>query len=183
MKRSTNLLMLGLFLSLSSYVNAEELIIGKGNLNKDINLIFEAAPKDTLYNNSRKVLSEKETDIHIEALVNWNNNINISGQLPDAFIPYLIIMSEITNENTDEKSTIKLTPHINLSDGFHYAQNIKLPGLRSDTYKVKFTVSIDEKKLTYHHDWKKLYSYPLFNEQVFSYVNLDFKEMSEAVRR
>jgi uncharacterized protein involved in high-affinity Fe2+ transport len=136
-----------------------------------------------LYNNSRKVLSEKETDIHIEALVNWNDNIEISGQLPDAFIPYLIILSEITNENTDEKRTIELTPHINLSDGFHYAQNIKLPGLRSDTYKVKFTVSIDEKKLTYHHDWKKLYSYPLFNEQVFSYVNLDFKEMSEAVRR
>ena len=183
MKKSANLLILGLFLSLSSYVNAEELIIGKGSLNKDINVIFEAAPKDTLHNNSRKVLSEKETDIHIEALVNWNNNIEISGQLPNAFIPYLIILSEITNENTDEKSTIELTPHINLSDGFHYAQNIKLPGLRSDTYKVKFTVSIDEKKLTYHHDWKKLYSYPLFNEQVFSYDNLDFKEVSEAVRR
>jgi len=40
-----------------------------------------------------------------------------------------------------------------------------------------------KKKLTYHHDWKKLYSYPMFDEQVFSYVNLDFKEMSEAVRR
>ena len=183
MKRLSDLILFGLLISSSSFINAEEQIIGKGNLSNDIEIVFEAAPKDTLYNNSRKVLSEKETDIHIEALVNWNNNINISGQLPDAFIPYLIILSEITNENTDEKSAIKLTPHINLNDGFHYAQNIKLPGLRSDTYKVKFTISIDEKKLTYHHDWKKLYSYPMFDEQVFSYVNLDFKEMSEAVRR
>ena len=179
---SISLLVFNSFL-ISSSLLSEELVIGRETIDPGINLVFEAAPKDTLYNNSRKVLSEKETDIHIEALVNWNDNIEISGQLPDAFIPYLIILSEITNENTDEKSTIELTPHINLSDGFHYAQNIKLPGLRSDTYKVKFTVSIDEKKLTYHHDWKKLYSYPLFDEQVFSYVNLDFKEMSEAVRR
>ena len=36
MKKSANLLILGLFLSLSSYVNAEELIIGKGNLIKTL---------------------------------------------------------------------------------------------------------------------------------------------------
>ena len=182
MKRLLDLFLFGLLISSSSFINAEEQIIGKGNLSNDIEIVFEAAPKDTLYNNSRNVLSEKETDIHIEALVNWNNNINISGQLPEAFIPYLVILSEITNENTGEIRTIELTPHINLSDGFHYAQNIKLPGLRTDSYKVKFTISVDEKNLTYHHDWKKLYSYPLFNKKVFNYSNLDFKKMSEAVR-
>ena len=182
MKIVSNLLIAGLFFSISSFINAEELIIGKGNLSNDINIVFEAAPKDTLYNNAREVLSEKETDIHIESLVNWNNDIDISGQLPEAFIPYLIIISEITNENTKEKSTVELTPHINLSDGFHYAENIKLPGLRSDTYKIKFTVSIDEKKLTYHNDWKDLYSYPLFDEKEFEYSNLDFEKMAEAVR-
>ena len=86
------------------------------------------------------------------------------------------------SENTKEKSTVELTPHINLSDGFHYAENIKLPGVRSDTYKIKFTVSIDEKNLTYHNDWKELYSYPLFDEKEFEYSNLDFKKMAEAVR-
>ena len=182
MKIVSNLLIAGLFFSLASFVNAEELIIGKGNLSNNINIVFEAAPKDTLYNNAREVLSEKETDIHIESLVNWNNDIDISGQLPEAFIPYLIIISEITNENTTEKNTVELTPHINLSDGFHYAENIKLPGLRSDTYKIKFTVSIDEKNLTYHNDWKELYSYPLFDEKEFEYRNLDFKKMAEAVR-
>ena len=78
MKIVSNLLIAGLFFSISSFINAEELIIGKGNLSNDINIVFEAAPKDTLYNNAREVLSEKETDIHIESLDNWNNDIDIS---------------------------------------------------------------------------------------------------------
>ena len=182
MKIVSNSLISGLLFLVASFVSAEELIIGKGNLSNDISIVFEAAPKDTLHNNAREVLSEEETDIHIESLVNWNNNIDISGQLPEAFIPYLIVISEITNEITNEKSTVELTPHINLSDGFHYAENIKLPGLRTDTYKIKFTVSLDEKKLTYHNDWRKLYSYPLFDKKEFKYSNLDLQKISEAIR-
>jgi hypothetical protein len=183
MKLFSKLLVSGLLVSVSIFVHAEELIVGKENLNKNISIIFEAAPKDTLYNNAREVLPEEKTDIHIEALVNWNDNIEISGQIPNSFIPYLVITSEIINENTNEKSVTQLMPHINLSDGFHYAENIKLPGLRTHKYTVKFIISIDEKNITYHHDWKKLYSYPLFDKKVFSYTNQDFKEVSEAVRK
>ena len=59
---------------------SEEQVISRENLSNDIKIIFEAAPKDTLFNDSVEQLSEQDTDIHIEALVNWNDDISIDGQ-------------------------------------------------------------------------------------------------------
>ncbi len=165
------------------YVYSEEQIISEENLSDTITITFEAAPKDSLFNTSVKQLDEKDTDIHIEALVNWNENISIEGQMAHGFIPYVTITSEIINEKSNNSKTIKLTPHINLTDGFHYAKNIKLPGLRTDTYKIIFTITPDNKSLTYHMDWKEKYPYPIFEKKVFEYTNLDFQAMSEATRR
>jgi len=167
----------------TSYVYSAEQIISEEKLSKNITIMFEAAPKDTVFNDSSPQLSEKETDIHIEALVNWHDDIQIEGQLARGFIPYVNITSIIINENSGQKKAIDLTPHMNLSDGFHYAKNIKLPGLRTDRYKLKFIITPDNEALTYHMDWKEKYSYPLFEKKIFEYSNLDFKETSEATRR
>tara|TARA_B100001057_G_scaffold9088_1_gene8340 strand:+ start:219 stop:779 length:561 start_codon:yes stop_codon:yes gene_type:complete len=165
------------------FVYSNEQIISQEELGDNISITFEAAPKDTVFNDSVRQLSENETDIHIEALVNWNDGIQIEGQLAEGFIPYVNITSEIINENSGRKKIIDLTPHINLSDGFHYAKNIKLPGLRTDKYKLIFTITPDNEALTYHMDWKEKYPSPIFEKKVFEYSNLDFKETSEATRR
>ncbi len=166
-----------------SAVYSEEQIIAVEKLSEEITITFEAAPKDTLFNDSEKQLSEKDTDIHIEALVNWHEDISIEGQNPGGFIPYVNITTEIINENTNQKKIIELSPHVNLSDGFHYAKNIKLPGLRVDKYKIIFTIIPDDKSLTYHMDWKEKYSYPIFSKKIFEYSNLDFQIISESSRR
>tara|TARA_B100001113_G_scaffold227803_1_gene187031 strand:+ start:3047 stop:3598 length:552 start_codon:yes stop_codon:yes gene_type:complete len=176
------ILILSLALLIPFAYSAEQ-IISQENLSEEITITFEAAPKDSLFNNSVKQLAEENTDIHIEALVNWSESINIEGQKPEGFIPYVNITSEIINENTKKKKVIELTPHINLTDGFHYAKNIKLPGLRTDRYKIIFTITPDNKSLTYHMDWKEKYPYPIFQQKVFEYTNLDFEEISKATRR
>tara|TARA_B100001057_G_C22597183_1_gene851330 strand:+ start:346 stop:906 length:561 start_codon:yes stop_codon:yes gene_type:complete len=166
-----------------SYVYSTEQIIAHEQLGDNISITFEAAPKDTVFNDSVRQLSEKETDIHIEALVNWNENADIEGQPAKGFIPYVNISSQIINENSGQKIIINLSPHINLSDGFHYAKNIKLPGLRTDKYKLIFTITPDNKALTYHMDWKEKHPYPIFRKKVFEYSDLDFEETSKRIRR
>jgi len=104
---------------------ADEMIIGKESY-ENYHLVFEAAPKDKVFSDSTIIhLSESETDIHIEALITWRENIKIEGQIPNSHIPYLDVKAIIVNEKTKESINISLVPHINLSDGFHYARNIK----------------------------------------------------------
>ena len=52
----------------SFFVSSEELIFGKESLSNGINIIFEAAPKDTIFPN-KYFLDENSTDIHIEMLI------------------------------------------------------------------------------------------------------------------
>ena len=164
-------------------LNAEEMIIGE-EIYGDYQIIFEAAPKDQVYSHpSVNNLKESETDIHIEALITWNNEIDIEGQLPGSHIPYLDVTAHIINLRTKKKIIISLLPHINLTDGFHYARNIKLPGLNNDKYSVNFLIKPDEKLLTYHFDWKQKYGIPMLNEVSYMYSNLDFLKMSKKVRR
>ena len=162
---------------------AEEMIIGEESYG-DYQIIFEAAPKDQVYSHpSVDNLKESETDIHIEALITWNDKIDIDGQLPGSHIPYLDVTAHIINLRTKKKDIISLLPHINLSDGFHYARNIKLPGLNNDKYSVKFLIKPDEKLLTYHFDWKQKYGVPMLDEVSYMYSNLDFLKMSKKLRR
>ena len=166
-------------------VTADELIIGEEVTKNNIRIIFEGAPKDTVFNNDKEIqlLKEKDTDIHLEALINWNDNIKIKGQSAGGFIPYLDVEATVINQRTNEFSNIKLIPHINLSDGYHYAQNIRLPGSNNDLYTVEFNVKESMRGMTYHMDWKEKYFIPLIGNITFSYQNIDFKEMSETLRR
>ena len=160
------------------------MILGTEKITKDITVIFEGAPRDKIFSSPNNPnLSESETDVHIEALINWNEGIDIPSQIPRSFIPYLQVRAKITNQETDASKTIELVPHINLIDGFHYARNIKLPGSVNDTYLITFTIKQDSDHLSYHKDWKDNYDMPVISETSFTYQDLNFFDVSQETRR
>ena len=136
----------------SFFVNSEELIFGKESLPNGINIIFEAAPKDTIFP-EKYFLNENRTDIHIEMLINWSDK-GPSGSPNGGFIPYLNVLAVIKNIKGN-LIEVKLTPHLNISDNLHYAQNIKLPGSIDDIYDVTIYISPPkDEELGIHYDWK-----------------------------
>ena len=165
-------------------LSSSEMILGTEKITKDITVIFEGAPRDKIFSSPNNPhLSESETDVHIEALINWNEDIDIPSQVPGSFIPYLKVRAKITNQETDESKTIDLVPHINLIDGFHYARNIKLPGSVNDEYFITFTIKQDSDQLSYHKDWKDNYVTPIISEISFTYQDLNFFNVSQETRR
>ena len=165
-------------------LSSSEMILGTEKITKDITVIFEGAPRDKIFSSPNNPhLSESETDVHIEALINWNEDIDIPSQVPGSFIPYLKVRAKITNQETDESKTIDLVPHINLIDGFHYARNIKLPGSVNDEYLITFTIKQDSDQLSYHKDWKDNYATPVIPEISFTYQDLNFFNVSQETRR
>ncbi len=164
--------------------SSSEMILGTEKITKDITVVFEGAPKDKIFSSPNNPhLSESETDVHIEALVNWDEDVDIPSQIPGSFIPYLKVSAKITNQETDESKTIDLVPHINLIDGFHYARNIKLPGSVNDEYFITFTIKQDSDQLSYHKDWKDNYVTPIISEISFTYQDLNFFNVSQETRR
>ena len=170
-------------LNTQNSVIAEEMIIGEETIS-NINFVFEAAPKDSIYTDGPIThLEEKNTDIHIEALISWSQDSKIPGQIPGSHLPYLDVQAKVINEKTDEVLVVNLVPHINLSDGYHYARNIQLPGNTDDIFSVHFLIEPDEKSLSYHYDWKEAYGMPIINTTEFKYKNLNFLEISRNYRR
>ena len=54
------------------------MILGTEKITKDITVIFEGAPRDKIFSSPNNPhLSESETDVHIEALIKWNEDIDI----------------------------------------------------------------------------------------------------------
>ena len=100
-----------------------ELIIATERVEPGILFIFEGAIKDNISPSSMH-LSESETNIHIEARVNWDTKDIPPGTPAGGFIPYMKINSRIVNKSTGLSTYIDLLPHINLIDNFHYARNI-----------------------------------------------------------
>ena len=165
-----------LLLLLSTQLLAEEMIIGKESIYPGIDIIFEGAPKDTVFPKEHH-LEESRTDIHIEMLANWSKE-NKFGAPSGGFVGYLEVSAQVTNQKTQKTLTTELTPHINLTDNFHYAQNIKLPGAIDEIYKV--TIIIDppsDGELGIHYDWKEKYG-SLLDQKVFTYTNLSFEEIA-----
>ena len=159
---------------------AEEMIFGEEILQNGIKVIFEAAPKDIIYPED-SFLKENETDIHIEMLMNWTSE-SPEGSPSGGFIPYLDVSATIENKN-GQSNIVKLTPHLNITDNFHYAQNIKLPGEISDLYTV--TIKINPPKgneLGIHYDWNQNYQF-LITKQSFTYKDLSFKKIAKKSRR
>ena len=166
----------------SSNILSQELIIGEERIEPGIVLIFEGAVKDVVIPKSNN-LSVEETNVHIEARVNWDS-LNIPEGTPaGGFVPFLKISSVILNQSTGLKTFVDLTPHINLIDNFHYARNIALPGSIIDLYNVQFKVSPPSNtELALHNDWLKKYGKNFLSKYTFDYKGVNFKEIAEARR-
>ncbi len=159
-----------------------EMLIGEFDIKPGIHLVFEGAIKDSI-EPQKYFLKEKQTDIHIEVLANWNNDAPDGSPL-GGFIPYLEIDAIITNQNTDESSKVFLTPHLNMSDNYHYAQNIKLPGKRNDIYQLVFNINAPESgKIGLHYDWRQKVGNLIVETKTFTFSNLDFSAIAKATRR
>ena len=123
------------------------------------------------------------SDIHLEVLSTWNESAP-RGSAVGGFVAYLNITAKIINESSGKYKNVKLLPHINLSDSFHYALNTKLPGLRSDLYSIVFTIQPPKiGDLGMHFDWRDEVSTSLIQDHSFTYKNLDFYKIAEASRR
>ena len=169
-------------LNFSNYIS-QELIIGEERIEPGIIIIFEGAIKDMIMPSSIN-LNEKLTDVHIEARVNWDTKNVPNGTPSGGFVPYLHITATVTNQNTNLKTFIDLIPHINLSDNFHYARNISLPGKINDLYTVSYTISPPSKyEVSLHMDWKEEIGNNFFEPVRFEYKNLDFEKIANASRR
>ena len=159
-----------------------ELIIATERVEPGILFIFEGAIKDNISPSSMH-LSESETNIHIEARVNWDTVDIPNGAPAGGFIPYLYISTQIINQKTGLSTFVDLLPHINLVDNFHYARNISLPGSTEDTYSVKFNITQPSgTDLALHMDWLKSYGNKLLENKSFYYENVDFSEIAKASR-
>lgn len=158
----------------------EEMIIGKKTIQPGIELIFEGAPKDIIFPRGLH-LAEKDTDIHIEMLAKWTDD-NSASAPAESFVAYLDVSAEIKSKNGPSKK-IKLTPHLNLIDNLHYAQNVKLPGRISDLYDITFTISPPKKEvLGIHYDWNLKFG-GLMKKTSFTFKDLDFEEIALKSRR
>ena len=182
MKLVTFLSIFMISISLIAQSSKPELVIGEERIEPGIVFIFEGAIKDHIMPQSMH-LPESETNIHIEARVNWDLKNTPSGTPAGGFIPYLHISAQVINETTGLSTFIDLLPHINLIDNFHYARNISLPGKTSDSYTVKFNIvkptNID---LALHKDWTKAYGQSLIDNKSFTYNKVNFEEVAKADR-
>ena len=97
--------------------NSQELVIGEERVEPGIVFIFEGAVKDTVMPLTMHLM-EKETHVHIEARVNWDEKNIPEGTPAGGFVPYLKVMAKIQNQKTKQKLFVDLLPHINLIDNF-----------------------------------------------------------------
>ena len=165
---------------ISSSLLTEELVIGREKIDPGINLVFEAAPKDIVFP-VESYLLEKETDIHIEVLANWSKDAP-SGAPIGGFVAYLEVYANIISDKGDSLK-MKLTPHLNMSDNLHYAQNIKLPGTIDELYDISFNIYPPlTNKIGIHYDWKEMIG-EYIPESSFNYKNLNFKSIALSKRR
>tara|TARA_B100000524_G_scaffold345805_1_gene245004 strand:- start:255 stop:758 length:504 start_codon:yes stop_codon:yes gene_type:complete len=163
-------------------ISAQELIIGKETIEPGILCIFEGAIKDQVMP-SKMHLNENETNIHIEARVNWDTKDIPNGAPKGGFVAYLHITAKVINQKTGLSTFIDLLPHINLIDNYHYARNISLPGKVSDLYSVEFNIMPPTNiELSLHKDWFDNFGQSLMNEQSFYYKNVNFREIANSSR-
>ena len=159
---------------------SEEMIIGKKTIQPGIEFVFEGAPKDIIFPKNLH-LSEKDTDIHIEMLAHWTED-NSASAPAKSFVAYLNVSAEIKSKSGASKK-IKLTPHLNLIDNLHYAQNVKLPGSIDDLYDITFTISPPKKEdLGIHFDWNSKFG-GLMKKTSFTFKDLDFEKIALKSRR
>ena len=162
--------------------SSAETLLGVKEVNPGISFTFEIAAKDTILPASF-YLPEKDTDIHIEMLAVWSDSAP-SGSTVGGFVAYLTVVGEIENQNTGKTLDFELTPHINLSDNLHYAQNIKLPGDLSDLYNLSFKIFPPKPgELGMHLDWVAAVGEELVAAHEIEFSNLNLKEIALSSRK
>tara|TARA_B100001057_G_scaffold377670_1_gene382963 strand:+ start:5411 stop:5974 length:564 start_codon:yes stop_codon:yes gene_type:complete len=167
---------------LNSTLIAEEMIIGKEKIYPGIALIFEGAIKDNIYP-EEFYLSEQNSDIHIEALATWTNDGPV-GSVEGGFVPYLEIKVKIINQKSQKSVSYDLVPHINLTDNFHYANNVKLPGKKDDLFEVIIDINPPSiGSLGYHYDWRENVNKNLISKKTFVYKDQNFSKWASLSRR
>ena len=79
--KKTILLLIAILIT--AYSNSQELIIGEERIDPGIILIFEGAIKDEVFPKSNN-LNVNDTNIHIEARVNWDTKNTPPGTPPSS---------------------------------------------------------------------------------------------------
>ena len=159
-----------------------EMVIGESSMDPGIILIFEGGIKDDIQP-AKYYIEEKSTDVHLEVLANWSETAP-SGSPLGGHVAYLEVTAEIINEQTKESSSVELTPHLNMSDNLHYAQNVRLPGKVNETYTVIFKISEPKSgNMGMHFDWRNQVAKTLTPGGRFEFNNLDFEEIALSTRR
>ena len=80
----------------SSFSLCQELVIGEERVEPGVVFIFEGAIKDHVMPMAMH-LSENQTNIHIEARVNWDTKNVPEGTPHGGFVPYLHMTAMVTN--------------------------------------------------------------------------------------
>ncbi|MBT3993592.1 MAG: hypothetical protein HOH08_03860 [Gammaproteobacteria bacterium] len=169
------------FISFSTF-SKPEMIIGEAEIEPGIKLIFEGGIKDEI-TPTNVYLNEIETDVHLEILANWSNEAP-KGAPKGGHVAYLEVEAIIRNEKTGAYNSVKLTPHLNMSDNLHYAQNIKLPGNTDEKYTVRFIIkSPIPGTIGMHYDWRNEVSDVISSGGNFTFTNLNFEEVANSSRR
>ena len=166
----------------SSVTSWSEILLGDEEIKPGIILTFELAAKDSILP-AEFYLPEKDTDVHVEMLAFWSSS-SPKGSVSGGFIPYLDVNATITNQKTGNSFDFQLTPHLNLSDNFHYAQNISLPGDINDLYKLIFKIGAPKAGvLGMHFDWVASFGSGLIAGEEFEFIDLNLKDISLSSRR
>ena len=168
--------------SLSSAPLFAEKILGSITIEPGIELTFEAAARDKIVP-EKFYLSEKETDVHIEVLATWSDRAP-PGARKGGHVAYLEVNVSVENDQSKENLLFELSPHLNLSDNLHYAQNIRLPGKSESTYTLVFKISPPAAGvLGIHADWVEAYGQTISEPKTMTFPNLDLEEVVQARRR
>jgi len=156
---------------------AGEVVIGVNDLPGGIELIFEAAPADTI-SPAFMHLPESETEVHFEVRANFEA-ANDYASAAGGFVPYLNVNVLVENRVTGDALQITLTPHMNLVDGFHYARNVDLPGdAVSDSFDLTFFVEPPGKfDVQIHSDFRINVNDEVIDGAKFEFTNVNFSEV------
>ena len=158
-----------------------ETLLGTETISPGISLTFEAAARDAIYP-TEQFLNEDNADIHLEVLARWNQNAPTSFPT-GGHVAYLKVDVEILNEQSGQSQSIQLTPHLNLSDGLHYARNVKLPGDDDQTYQLTFSVHPPVAGiLGIHSDWLQSFGEELLEPQTVVFRSASLMEAARSRR-
>ena len=175
-------ILLSLSIAKNIFSELPEMVIGEESIPPGINLIFEGAIKDDV-SPAEKFGYEKDSDVHIEVLANWNQEAP-SGSPVGGFVAYLSVKVDIINQTDLNSKSISLLPHLNMSDNLHYALNTKLPGNRGDLYTMKFLIEPPKKSdIGLHFDWRQEVGAYLPEAYKFEYKDLNFMAIASSSRR